>query len=167
VLHKCLSCGKEFSVKRYLDAAGQGNYCSRECLYLGKTGENGSNWHGGRTTEKEGYIRIKLLPDSPFLPMANGSRYILEHRLVMARHLGRCLAPFEVVHHKNGVKDDNRLGNLELSTAHAHIKDHSQGYQDGYRKGLLDARDQQVRDLRDEIRLLRWELRQIKEGAAT
>lgn len=167
VLHKCLTCGKEFSVKRCVDALGQGIYCSRKCLYAGKTGEKGSNWHGGRTREEEGYIRIKLGPDDFFRPMANGSRYILEHRLVMAKHLRRCLQPWEVVHHKNGVKDDNRLENLELSTAHAHIKDHSQGYQDGYRKGLQDGRDQQIQGLRDEIRLLRWELRQMKEGATT
>lgn len=99
-----------------------------------------------RHMDRRGYVQIGLRRDSFFGPMAKAGRLgtnygsVLEHRLVMAKHLGRCLLLGEAVHHKNGIKDDNRIENLELTTNGLHIKQHSQGYQDGYLKGLIDGR---------------------------
>jgi ribosomal protein S27E len=78
-------------------------------------GANSSRWKGGRVLAKDGYIRVPIHPDNPYWPMANkGQRTMKEHRLVMAQHLGRCLDRWEVVHHKNGDRSDNRIENLEL-----------------------------------------------------
>jgi hypothetical protein len=84
---------------------------SRRKKHEAHKGEKGSNWRGGRKKfYKSGYIGI-LDPNTKF---GEKTRYILEHRLVMEKHLGRKLLKKEIVHHKNGITDDNRIENLEL-----------------------------------------------------
>ena len=71
-------------------------------------------WKGGRVQTSGGYVGIHVEKDDLLYCMADSNGYVLEHRLVMARALGRPLADHETVHHLNGDKTDNRLSNLQL-----------------------------------------------------
>jgi len=53
----------------------------------------------------------------------------------------------ELVHHKNGIKDDNRIENLSIATRGNHSLDHSKGYRDGFTKGYLDGRNKRIIEL--------------------
>lgn len=77
--------------------------------YALRRGPKHCNWKGGRRLNG-GYVCV-LRRDHPNAPKAG---YIREHILVMEAHLGRYLKPGENVHHRNGIRHDNRIENLEL-----------------------------------------------------
>lgn len=93
-------------------------HCSNKVTAKWCRGEVHHSWKGGRRKQggkgENQYIGVKLQPTDFFYPMATKSGYVMEHRLVMARHLKRHLLPWEIVHHRYGNRTDNRLENLEL-----------------------------------------------------
>lgn len=99
----------------------------RHGFAMRKTGscrERHASWRGGRVVDKSGYILIHCREH----PAASKSGYVREHRLVMEQHLGRYLLPGEVVHHKNDIRDDNRIENLELfGSNRAHLAETLKG----------------------------------------
>ena len=123
----CKNCKKIF----WSQKSDNRKYCSMICRNLGMIGrkhskeacknrskalkgrykrEESSQWKGGRIKVQYGYIRIK----NDTHPYCNCHGYVLEHRLIMEKHIGRVLLPTEVVHHINNIKDDNRIENLML-----------------------------------------------------
>lgn len=93
-----------------------------------KKGNKSAHWKGGKT-HNEGYVYI-WRPKHPKIKRG----YIAEHRLVMEKHLGRYLESGEIVHHINGVKNDNRIENLKLFSRKEHPKHHPEcGFQIGHK----------------------------------
>lgn len=126
----CIDCGKP----RWVALVG-GAPINLRCISCAAkhrskpVGSANPNWKGGRHQNAHGYIEVSLPPDDFFHPMAKSNAYVLEHRLVVAKALGRCLHRWEIVHHKGAMypkgsienKHDNRYPeNLQLVSDERH-----------------------------------------------
>jgi hypothetical protein len=90
-------------------------------------GNKSASWKGGRNKQKSGYILICLPSNDPYIGMTHGiHNCVPEHRYIMAKHIGRCLKSWEIVHHINKIRDDNRIENLQLLDSREHSGFHQQ-----------------------------------------
>ena len=116
----CKRCSQKFLTSVFHRRNAE--YCSHTCSTKAACeanpgrykGEKGGNWKGGRRIDNRGYVLI-WKPDHP-TRRGKIKPYMQEHRFVMESVLGRILEPHERVHHKNGIKHDNRPENLEMWT---------------------------------------------------
>ncbi len=109
---QCAHCQKSFMIYPSALKRGEGKFCGLVCMGLATKGVNNPNYKGGHISIA-GYRIIYI----------KGSQ-VYEHRYLMEQHLGRKLTPDEVIHHKNGIRDDNIMKNLHLMNQSEHIKLH-------------------------------------------
>ncbi len=92
----CIDCGKFIWQK------------ATRCKSCAHKGNRNKNWKGGRHISNLGYIFIR----NPTHPRADKKGYVLEHILIWEQAHNKPLPKGWVIHHLNGIKDDNRHGNL-------------------------------------------------------
>ncbi len=135
VKRKCKFCNTEFITYPCYIKIGGGKYCSRKCANvksakdgfvpkaafkkgsngywkgkkrLSMSGKNHPRWKNGRAKHSDGYVCIRK-HNHPFV---NKRGYVMEHRLIIEKQIGRYLLLKEICHHLNEIKDDNRPQNL-------------------------------------------------------
>jgi hypothetical protein len=111
----------------YKEATGMGLRRNKAIEFLNrsasKKGEKSPNWHGGKTTNRKGYI-LRLMRGHP---RADKKGYVMEHILVWEEATGISVKKDCCIHHLNGKKDDNRIENLCLMKFGAHTAFHHLG----------------------------------------
>lgn len=112
VIKYCRLCNKirKFSCPAEERRRNKNNLCRTCWRKNAPKGKDSPNFKRGSYINDAGYILV-LKPDHPH---ATALGYVREHRLVMEQFIGRSLGRNEVVHHINGIKNDNRIENLEL-----------------------------------------------------
>jgi hypothetical protein len=147
VWQACPHCGKERWIDKYyliknpslMCRSCMMKFCSNRWFGNPQKGSDNPRWRGGRK-DTEGYNAIRMFPGDDFYPQRSQDGYILEHRLVMMRHLGRPLLSSEIVHHLDGNRYNNKLENLQLTTRGTHELSYRHGYKKGFADGLAFAR---------------------------
>ncbi|KKM95319.1 hypothetical protein LCGC14_1189370 [marine sediment metagenome] len=129
---KCADCDKKrilqvYSVRKKLKVGKFTGFC-KKCM----VGEKGSYYKKGWWQGNKGYIFRSIGAYKEYediiKPMAPKGGVIMEHRAIMAIHLGRSLDSRELVRHLNGNKTDNRIENLAVGTHADNSKDHHDTY---------------------------------------
>lgn len=130
IWHACPDCGQEYWV-RLIRGKPRTIRChpcalkkiSRNPQRLQKIseafkGERHPAWNGGESLDSNGYVLMKLSSQNPYYTMAHINDYAFKHRVIMAQYLGRNLLETEIVHHIDGDRQNNAIGNLMLFASH-------------------------------------------------
>lgn len=111
----CRCCGTPHSVRKY-DVKDVSDWSCKPCA---------TSARNKRSAKPDGTVRLHR--QSGYLEEKSGGAWRRQHVLLIERLIGRRLGSDEVVHHKNEIKTDNRLDNLELMTVGEHSIIHNTG----------------------------------------
>ena len=113
--HPCPGCGAEIS-----RTSKQCRGCGQKDRVQKISREQNYAWKGGRSKDGKGYVHVLVAPEK-----RKGHRYQPEHRVVWEAAHGPLPSGY-VVHHISGIKDDNRLENLEALPRKRHGETHNE-----------------------------------------
>ena len=135
-VYLCINCVIPISCHSGLYGQGRCKPCAM------KGNKNNPASKGGKIKDSSGHILIL----SHKHPNKCTGNYVYGHRLVMEKKLGRYLKSTEIVHHINGIKDDNRIKNLALMTKEKHTKIHVKK-----RTTYLQLAQQRIQELEKQL----------------
>lgn len=116
-------------------------------VYIDQSREKSNKWNGGKIKNGDGYILIY----KPEHPRAVSGNYVYEHHLIWEEANGKLLPSNWVIHHINGIKDDNRIENLAAMSKSEHSK-------------ILRVIKKRIISLEKENKRLKEELKEYKKG---
>jgi len=151
---ECLSCGIIFRPYNQIVKT-----CSRECGYsIRKNGAESRRKKESWYTNKKGYVQGHVWIDN------YTKIFVRQHRYLMEIHLGRKLLESEDVHHINGIKNDNRIENLQVIDHSEHtIITNKRDYKKGYSMNI----DQTERQRRSDFMKNQHKNKQLIKEATT
>jgi len=119
MIKECVVCGNGF----YTRPSVNSSHCSLKCVgvtFQSKYSGKGNPNYKGKMKLKRGYERVSI---------GNG-KTDMKHRLVWKKHYGP-IPEGKIIHHKNGIKTDNHIENLQLMSQREHIKIHMDEIEEG------------------------------------
>lgn len=142
---------RRYREKKHVERFGSGAGDQRGRHGHHATGERHGRWSGARRVTDQGYVAVRVALDHPHAwgPVRlKRFRYAYEHHVVAMEMLGRPLHDNEVVHHRNGQRDDNRPENLEVTTRSSHAREHTSmpGVRDSFGRFNSAPRHLRVRE---------------------